>query len=102
MSNTHCFNRVHLQVIGQRCKYQFVKDKFATHGVEKTEDGVLILNDQKLFSLFVEFERAVRKGSFDAVQSAALGNEDYLISIEKRQLMAFAYMYQSFLILRQN
>lgn len=76
--------------------YQFVKDKLLTHGIEKTEDGALILHDQKLFSLFVELERAVRKGSFDAVQTAALGVETYLISIEKRRLMAFAYMYLRF------
>jgi hypothetical protein len=49
-----------------------------------------------LFSLFVELERAARQGSFDAVQTAALKIENYLVSIEKRQLMAFAYMYLRF------
>ncbi len=76
--------------------YQFVKDKLATLGVEKTEDGLLTLSDQRLFLLFVELERAARQGSFDAVQVAALKIENYLISIEKRQLMAFAYMYLRF------
>lgn len=76
--------------------YQFVKDKLATHGVEKTEDGFLTLSDQRLFSLFVELERAARQGSFDTVQAAALKIENYLISIEKRQLMAFVYMYLRF------
>lgn len=76
--------------------YQFVKNKLAIHGVEKTKDGLLILNDQKLFALFVKLERAARSGSFDAVQTAVLEIESYLISIEKRQLMAFAYMYLKF------
>ena len=76
--------------------YRFVKDKLAIHGVEKTEDGALTLSDQKLFSLFVELERAARLGRFDTVLAAALKIETYLISIEKRQLMAFAYMYLRF------
>jgi len=76
--------------------YQFVKDKLITHGVEKTKGGLLILSDQKLFSLFVYLERAARNCSFDAVQSAAKEIEKYLISIEKRELMAFTYMYLRF------
>jgi len=76
--------------------YQFVKDKLVTHGVEKTKSGLLTLNDQKLFLLFVELERAVRESSFDAVQFAALEIENYLISIEKRQLIAFVYLYLKF------
>ena len=76
--------------------YQFVKDKLTSHGVQKTEDGLLTLNDQKLFALFVKLERAARNGSFDSVQRATCEIENYLISIEKRQLIAFAYMYLMF------
>ena len=76
--------------------YQFVRDKLVTHGVEGTKDGLLTLTDQKLFSLFVDLERAARESSFDAIQSAAVGIESYLISIGKRQLMAFTYMYLRF------
>lgn len=76
--------------------YQFVKDKLAKHGVKKTEGGLLTLSDQKLFTLFVKLERTVRDSSFDAVQSVALEIEKYLISIEKRHLMAFTYLYLKF------
>lgn len=76
--------------------YQFVKEKLITHGVKNTNCGLMILQDKRLFLLFVQLEREVRKGSFDAVQSATLKIENYLISIEKRQLMAFTYLYLSF------
>lgn len=76
--------------------YQFVKDKLVSHGVEKTKDGLLTLNDQKLFAHFVKPERAARKGTFDSVQSVAQEIEKYLISIGKRELMAFAHIYLRF------
>jgi len=76
--------------------YQFVKNKLGTHGVENTKGGLLVLSDKKLFLLFVALERAVRKSSFDAVQSVVLEIENYLSTIEKRQLMVFAYMYLRF------
>jgi hypothetical protein len=76
--------------------YQFVADKLITHGVRNTEDGMRVLNDQKLFSFFVQLERAVRVSSFDAVQKSALEIENYLISIKKRQVMAFVYLYIRF------
>lgn len=76
--------------------YQFVKKKLIIHGVENTNCGLTILKDNRLFLLFVKLEREVRKGGFDAVQSATLEIENYLISVEKRQLMAFAYLYLLF------
>ncbi|MBR9844173.1 MAG: hypothetical protein GYB25_13515 [Rhodobacteraceae bacterium] len=76
--------------------YQFVKEKLITHGVKNTNDGLLTLTDQKLFSLFVDLERAKRNKSFDAVQSASLDIEKYLISLKKRQLLAFVYLYLRF------
>ena len=76
--------------------YQFVKEKLITHGVDKTPDGRLALTDQKLFSLFIDLERAAREGSFDTVQSASFRIEEYLSSLTKRQLMAFVYMYLKF------
>ena len=83
-------------LMGEAPIYQLVKDKLVTHGVERTKDGLLTLTDQTLFSFFVDLERAVRKSSFDAVQSAAMGIESYLTSISKRHLMAFTYMYLKF------
>ncbi len=76
--------------------YQFVKDKLITHGVKNTHDGLLILTDEKLFSLFVDLERAKRKSSFDAVQSVSIDIEKYLISLKKRQILAFVYLYLRF------
>jgi len=76
--------------------YHFVREKLATHGVEKTAVGALTISDQKLLLLFVELERAVREVSFDAVQSAAVEIENYLSSIDKRELMAFTYLYLKF------
>ncbi|GAA6180675.1 MULTISPECIES: hypothetical protein [unclassified Shimia] len=76
--------------------YKYVKDKLITHGVENTSDGQLTLSDNKLFKQFVKLERASRSGSFDAVQAAVLEIETYLLAIEKRQLMVFAYMYLRF------
>ena len=61
--------------------YQFVKEKLINHGVDKTLDGQLTLTDQKLFSLFVNLERATRESSFDAVQSASSRIEEYLSSL---------------------
>ena len=54
---------------------------------------MLTLSDQKLFSLFVKLKRAVRNSNFDTVQTAALTIEEHLISMEKRHLMAFTYLY---------
>lgn len=76
--------------------YHFVKQKLITHGVENTACGRLTLNDQNLFSLFVRLERETRYCSFDAVRSVAMEIEDYLLSREKHQLMAFVYMYLKF------
>lgn len=76
--------------------YQRVKAKLITHGVEKTKGGRLVLSDQRLFSLFVALERAMRSNSFDAVQLATNEIDCYLASLGKRQLMAFAYLYVRF------
>ncbi|MGB5871869.1 MAG: hypothetical protein WBH04_16890, partial [Albidovulum sp.] len=64
--------------------------------VEKSRDGRLTLDDKKLFSLFVQLERAARESCFAAVQSAAFNIERYLSFIEKRQLMGFVYLYPEF------
>jgi len=76
--------------------YQYVRDKLLTHGVEKTKNGRLILSDQKLFSLFVGLERAKRSGSFDAVQAVTGAIESYLTPLNKKHLIAFAYLYLRF------
>jgi len=77
--------------------YQFVKNKLLTHGVDRTRTGQLTLDDQSLFNLFVHLERTSRISSFESVQSAADKIEKYLITINKRQLMGFVYLY-----LKQN
>ena len=76
--------------------YQYVREKLKVHGVEKTKGGRLILSDKELFSLFVALERAKRNSSFDAVQSAADKIESHLISLGKKELIAFAYLYIRF------
>ena len=73
--------------------YQFVKKKLITHGVDRTSNGQLTLDDQSLFSLFVDLERSARLSSFDSVHNAAGEIEKYLITIGKRHLMAFVYLY---------
>jgi hypothetical protein len=73
--------------------YQFVKNKLLTHGVDKTKVGQLTLNDKSLFILFVDLERSSRQSNFESVQCAAEKIEKYLISIGKRHLMAFVYLY---------
>lgn len=76
--------------------YQFVKYKLEKHGVSNTKDGLLTLADKKLFSLFVELERSKRASDFNKVQSITNDIESYLISINKRHLLLFAYMYLRF------
>lgn len=76
--------------------YKFVRNKLVTHGVQKTEDGLLTLNDKNLFILFVNLERTKRDANFDGVQSAANAIEKHLVSINKKQLMAFVYLYLRF------
>ncbi len=76
--------------------YQFVRDKLVTHGVNNTDDGSLTLNDKPLFSLFVNLERSKRASDFDSVLSTANEIETHLISINKRQVMVFVYLYLKF------
>lgn len=76
--------------------YENVKEKLVTHGVTRTEEGALILSDQKLFSLFVALERARQASSFRAVQAAVQKIDDHLGIQGKRHLLAFAYMYLRF------
>ncbi len=76
--------------------YQFVKDKLVTHGVMNTNDGMTTVDDKVLFKMFVELERSKNIPSFDKVLAVACQIENYLISIGKRQVMAFVYMYLHF------
>ncbi len=76
--------------------YEAVKSKLITHGVDRTVDGRLTLNDARLFSLFVQLERVKRMGSFDGVLEACAEIEAYLALLGKRQLIVFAYMYLKF------
>ncbi|KIN79142.1 hypothetical protein [Sulfitobacter mediterraneus] len=76
--------------------YQLVRDKLITHGVMKTDDGLITLNDKVLFGKFVKLERSKREPSFDEVLAVAAEIDTYLISIGKRQVMAFVFMYLHF------
>jgi hypothetical protein len=76
--------------------YQFTKDKLLAHGVNNTDDGSLTLTDKALFLKFVKLERTVRLGDFDCVQAVVQNIKDYTEDIEKRHLVAFAYMYLYF------
>ena len=73
--------------------YQFVKEKLITHGADRTNVGLMMLNDKTLFNLFVALERSSRLSCFESVHSAASEIENYLISIGKRHLMVFVYLY---------
>lgn len=76
--------------------FEAVKSKLITHGVERTVDGSLTLSDARLFSLFVQLERAKRMASFDGVLKVFKEIETHLALLEKRQLVVFAYMYLRF------
>jgi hypothetical protein len=76
--------------------YEFVREKLIGHGVDRSDKGLLTLNDKKLFSLFVNLERSARSVNFDAVREAVGEIEVYLASIEKRELLAFAYLFLRF------
>jgi hypothetical protein len=76
--------------------YQFVKEKLVTHGVMNTEAGLITLDDKALFKMFVNLERSKRVPSFDKILAVASEIDNYLISIGKRQIMAFVYMYLHF------
>jgi len=76
--------------------YQFVKKRLISHGVERTPDGLITLENKLLFLAFVQLERAVRIADFDAVQSAVKRIDDRAESLGKRHLIVFAYMYLRF------
>ncbi len=76
--------------------YKFTKQKLCTHGVTKNNESQILLTDQKLFLLFVKLERARRLNCFDTVQFSVSQIERYLIEIEKRHLIIFAYAYLYF------
>lgn len=82
--------------------YQFVKDKLITHGATKTEDGLITVNNKVLFKMFVRLERSKSEPDFDKVLAVASEIDSYLISIGKRQVMAFVYMYLHFSDLTVN
>ena len=76
--------------------YKFVKQKLIGHGVDRTRDGLLAIENKELFLGFVHLERAVRIADFDAVQSRVKIIDQYACALGKRQLIVFAYMYLSF------
>ena len=76
--------------------YEFVKKKLISHGVDRTPDGLITLENKLLFLTFVQLERAVRIADFDAVQSAVKGIDERVRSLGKQHLIVFAYMYLRF------
>ena len=76
--------------------YEFVKKKLISHGVNRTPDGLVTLENKLLFLGFVQLERAVRTADFDAVLSAVKRIDERASSLGKRHLIVFAYMYLFF------
>ncbi|TIS98970.1 hypothetical protein [Mesorhizobium sp.] len=76
--------------------YRFVKQKLLSHGVRNTADGNLAITDRRLFLDFVCLERAVRLQDFATVQSAVVAIENRCLSMGKRHIVVFAYMYLRF------
>lgn len=74
----------------------FVKQKMLAHGVRNTSDGMLTITGSRLFLDFVRLERAVRLQDFAAVQSSVGAIERRTLSMGKRHLALFAYMYLYF------
>ena len=73
--------------------YEFVRTKLISHGVDRTPDGLITLEDKQLFLSYVQLERAVRIADFNAVQSAVRRIDERIRSLGKRHLIVFAYLY---------
>lgn len=76
--------------------YIFVKRKLISHGVDRTPDGRVAIENKHLFLGFVRLERAVRIADFDAVQRAVKTIDGRANALGKRHLIVFAYMYLYF------
>ncbi|TJV42804.1 MAG: hypothetical protein E5Y02_13005 [Mesorhizobium sp.] len=76
--------------------YYIVKRKLISHGVKNFTDGKLTIVNKRLFLDFVQLERAIRKSDFDAVHSAVEAIDHRALSMGKRHLVLFAYMYARF------
>lgn len=76
--------------------YEFVKQKLIAHGVDRTRDGLVTIENKYLFLGFVHLERAVRNADFDAVQRRVKIIDERVHSLGKRHLIVFAYMYLYF------
>lgn len=76
--------------------YEFVKKKLISHGVDRTPDGLVTIENKSLFLAFVQLERAVRIADFDTVRSAVKGIDERVGALGKRHLIVFAYMYLYF------
>ncbi|MER8365727.1 hypothetical protein [Mesorhizobium sp. M1378] len=76
--------------------YRFVTQKLLSHRVRDTADGNLAITDRRLFLDFVRLERAVRLEDFAIVQSAVVAIENRCLSMGKRHIAVFAYMYLRF------
>lgn len=76
--------------------YEFVRNKLISHGVDRTPDGLITIENKLLFLAFVQLERAVIIADFDAVQSAVKRIDERVGLLGKRHLVVFAYMYLYF------
>lgn len=76
--------------------YEFVREKLATHGVNRTSDGRMVIENKLLFLSFVRLERAVRVSDFSAVQNAVDDIKQCVAALGKSHLIVFAYMYLYF------
>ncbi len=57
---------------------------------------MITIVNKRVFLDFVRLERAVRRADFDAVQSAVNKIDERAVSLGKRHLVVFAYMYLYF------
>jgi hypothetical protein len=76
--------------------YQFTRQKLLSHAVHETDSGRTILNDKRLFLMFVKLERARRSVDFCQIQSSVRDIEEYTKSIGKGYLKVYAYLYVAF------
>lgn len=76
--------------------YEFTKQKLYTHGVQNSANGRVILNDKRLFLLFVKLERARRLADFCSVHSCVEEIGAYTKKIGKGHLLIFAFLYIEF------
>lgn len=76
--------------------YVVTRAKLELHGAGRNATSRTILQDKKLFLLFVKLERATQTQDIELIQKSIEYIAIYLNSINKYYLIIFAYMYLYF------